>query len=239
MLLEAFRALLQFTTVLPIGRPADFRCFARHSWLYPLAGYVIGGCAAVITFFVRDPVLAAAIGIATVILLSGANHFDGLLDLGDALMAHGSPEARIRALTDHSCGAGALTAGVLVTLLAFASLVSLHPFFWAIIVAEVGAKFSMAAITACGTPFREGLHATLHAGARPYFPLCAAALCIPILFFPLSPARAAATIAAMVLVPVLVIALGNRLFGGVNGDLTGASNEVTRAAILLAMAVCS
>ncbi|MDD1682010.1 MAG: adenosylcobinamide-GDP ribazoletransferase, partial [Methanoregula sp.] len=40
--MKALLALLQFTTVLPLGKPQEFDTFARHSWIYPLAGYVIG-----------------------------------------------------------------------------------------------------------------------------------------------------------------------------------------------------
>ena len=39
-------ALLQFNTIIPLGKPADFDAFAKHSWIYPLAGYVTGFLAA-------------------------------------------------------------------------------------------------------------------------------------------------------------------------------------------------
>ena len=93
----------------------------------------------------------------------------------------------------------------------------------------------MAVITTFGRPFRQGLHSTLHAEARPVFSLYAAVLCLPILLFPLSPGRIAGAVVMMIAVPTLLLAMGNRLFGGVNGDIAGASNEITRAAILLSM----
>ena len=45
--MKSVRALLQFTTILPLGEPADFDAFAQRSWLYPFAGYVAGAVAAV------------------------------------------------------------------------------------------------------------------------------------------------------------------------------------------------
>ena len=45
--MKAVKALLQFTTILPLGKPADFDCFAAHSWLYPIAGYITGLIAAI------------------------------------------------------------------------------------------------------------------------------------------------------------------------------------------------
>ncbi|MGB9175357.1 MAG: adenosylcobinamide-GDP ribazoletransferase, partial [Methanoregula sp.] len=103
--MSAILSLLQFATILPLGKPQDFEKFARNSWLYPLAGYVIGCLAAVPVIFIADHTIGAAVAVALVLLISGAHHFDGLLDLGDGLMAHGDQEKRVRALTDRQVGA--------------------------------------------------------------------------------------------------------------------------------------
>ena len=117
--MRPFLSLLQFTTILPLGKPQEFDHFARYSWLYPVAGYVIAFLVAVPVFFITDRTLAAAVAVAGVIILSGAHHFDGLLDFGDGLMAHGDHEKRTRALTDRYVGAGGIAAGLVVTLLLF------------------------------------------------------------------------------------------------------------------------
>ena len=104
-------ALLQFCTTLPLGRVVDFEHFARRSYLYPIAGYIIGGVAAIVTFWIASPSVGAAVAIAAVLLLSGCNHFDGLLDLGDGLMAHGGRSKRITAMTDRATGAALLRRG--------------------------------------------------------------------------------------------------------------------------------
>ena len=98
--MKILKSLLQFTTILPLGKPQDLEPFARHSYLYPVAGYVIGALVALPVFFIVDHTIAAAVAIALIMLISGAHHFDGLLDFGDGLMAHGDREKRNRALTD-------------------------------------------------------------------------------------------------------------------------------------------
>ncbi|MDD1718762.1 MAG: adenosylcobinamide-GDP ribazoletransferase, partial [Methanoregulaceae archaeon] len=118
--MKSIRSLLQFCTILPLGEHADFDQFACRSYLYPIAGYVIGGLTALLVFWVRDPPIAAGLAIASVLILSGCHHFDGLLDLGDGLMAHGSREKRISALTDRQIGAGGVAAGIIILLLTFA-----------------------------------------------------------------------------------------------------------------------
>jgi adenosylcobinamide-GDP ribazoletransferase len=237
MLLKPLRALLQFTTIIPMGKTADFTSFARWSWLYPIAGYLIGALTAVGIFWIEKPLLAAAGAVSLLLLITGAHHFDGLLDLGDGLMVHGGQEKRRIALTDRQIGAGGVALGASTLLITFASLASLEKLWAAIIVAEVAAKFSMAFLTAYGTPFREGLHSVLHAGARSWFPVLSALLCVPLILLPVAPIRLAGAALVMLIVPAFILVLSNRLFGGVNGDVVGASNELTRALVLAAMVV--
>lgn len=236
MALDALRALFQFCTILPLGRPADFDTFARHSWLYPLAGYVIGGIAAGVAFLLGGhPGLAAAAAVATAIIVSGANHFDGLLDLGDGLMAHGSREKRVTALTDRQIGAGGVACGLLTTLLAVEGLSAAWSVPFVILTAEVCAKLAMAWITALGAPFHDGIHAYLHSFAKKRFVIYALVLVIPLFLLPLGPALIGRALLVTALVVALLVGLATRLFGGVNGDVAGASNEITRAAVALAL----
>ena len=66
MRMKPILSLLQFTTILPLGKPQNFEAFARHSYLYPLAGYVIGFLVAIPVFFIADRTIAAAVTIAAV-----------------------------------------------------------------------------------------------------------------------------------------------------------------------------
>jgi len=228
-------SLIQFSTILPLGKQQDLEQFARHSYLYPIAGYLIGGIVALAVFFIPDHTIAAAIAIAGLLLLTGAHHFDGLLDLGDALMAHGDREKRIRALTDIHIGAGGVALGIAVTVLLFAGLQASSSIVWSLIIGEVCAKFSMAFLTAYGAPFQQGIHSYLHQFSHPYFPALAALLCIPLILLPVSPLKLAGAGIMMVLCPTVLLLISRRMFGGVNGDVVGASNEITRACVILAM----
>jgi adenosylcobinamide-GDP ribazoletransferase len=230
-------SLLQFTTILPLGKPQDLGSFARHSYIYPCAGYIIGGIIALPVFFIADRIIASAVAIAALFLITGVHHFDGLLDLGDGLMAHGDKEKRIRALTDRQVGAGGVAAGIAVTVLLFAGLMASSSIIVAVIIGEVCAKFSMAFLTAYGNPFREGIHSYLHKFSKPFFPFIAALFCIPLVFLPVSPVQITGSFLTMVLCPVLLLIVSKRLFGGINGDIVGASNELTRACVIVVVAL--
>ena len=237
MRMKPLISLLQFTTILPLGKPQDLESFARHSYIYPCAGYIIGGIIAFPVFFIADRIIASALAIAALLLITGVHHFDGLLDLGDGLMAHGDKERRIRALTDRQVGAGGVAFGIAVTLLLFAGLIASSSIIVAVLIGEVCAKFSMAFLTAYGTPFREGIHSYLHTFSKPSYPFIAALFCIPLVFLPVSPVQITGAFLTMVLCPALLLSISKRLFGGINGDIVGASNELTRACVIIVIAL--
>ncbi len=230
-------ALLQFCTSLPLGKSVEFEHFARRSYLYPLAGYVIGGIAAGITSWIGSPVVGAAVAIAVVLVLSGCTHFDGLLDFGDGLMAHGSREKRVVAMTDRATGAGAVAAGMVVTLIAFAALQNAAHLPAAILAAEVSAKVAMSYLTTLGPPFREGIHSYLRGFARPWFLVPATLLALPLFLLPLPRVSVALALAVAAGIAAVMMLLARQLFGGVNGDVVGAANEITRAGVLLLLAL--
>jgi adenosylcobinamide-GDP ribazoletransferase len=233
--MKALIALLQFATILPLGKPRDINHFAHHSYLYPLAGYVIGGIVALIVYWIPNQTIAAAVAVAGLLILSGCHHFDGLLDFGDAVMAQGDRERRIRALTDKQVGAGGVALGIIITLVLFAGLQASGLIMSAIIIGEVCAKYSMAFLTAAGTPFKEGIHSYLHGFSRPYFSALAFVLCLPLVLLPVPSFKLAAAFILMVLCPIILLLISKRLFGGVSGDVVGASNEITRAVVILGM----
>lgn len=235
---EGIRALLQFTTILPVGKPADFEAFAKRSYLYPLAGYLIGAIAALPLILIQSPMAAAAVSLGLILLVSGCNHFDGLLDLGDGLMAHGSRETRIRALTDRRVGAGGVALGLLITLISFGSLTSLALIPFAIVVAEVSAKVSMATLTAAGRPFRDGIHSFLFWQGRPWFVAAAWLLTLPLFLLPIPWIVIVSGLFGSSVATLVLLFGADRLFGGINGDVVGAANEIIRAVCLLVM-VCA
>lgn len=235
--MKAILSMLQFTTTLPLGRPQDLGHFARRSYQYPLAGYVIGALVALPVYFIANQTIAAAVAVALLILITGAHHFDGLLDFGDGLMTHGDREKRIRALTDRNVGAGAIALAITTTLLLFAGLLESASIICAIVIGEVCAKYSMAFLTAYGKPFHEGMHSYLHQFSQPGFPVISFLLCLPLFLLPVAPIKIFGALILMLICPIVLLEISNRLFGGVNGDVAGASNEITRALVIVGIAL--
>jgi adenosylcobinamide-GDP ribazoletransferase len=130
-----------------------------------------------------------------------------------------------------------VAAGIAITLLLFAGLHAATSIAAAIIIGEVCAKFSMVFLTVFGKPFHEGIHSYLHGFSRPYFPFLSALLCLPLFLLPVDPLKIAGAFLVMILCPAILLFIAKRVFGGVNGDVAGASNEICRACVVLAIVI--
>jgi len=239
----------------------DMECLtdsAKLMWLFPLVGALLGLLAGVfgwVVGLVLPTLVVGALSLGVLLLLTGLHHTDGLLDLGDAVMCHGTAERKIEVMHDQLTGAGAIGLGVmtyLVTAFAFVSVaasgsISVFGIFSVpvivsgLIVAELGAKLSMVVATWSGravhkgmnSPFMDAMHGK-HGDARLVAALALSfAVAIPLLglagFF---------SVFAAVLGGFLMVAIAHRHFGGVTGDVLGATNEIVRlvcVVVLLAM----
>lgn len=95
----------------------------------------------------------------------------------------------------------------------------------------------MAVLTLFGKPFHDGLHAALHKQAKTWFIIPATLLMIPAFLLPLPWEAKGAAGVVLVLLPFCMQYLANRLFGGVNGDVTGATGEIGRCALLTILVI--
>jgi adenosylcobinamide-GDP ribazoletransferase len=224
---------------------------ARHMWAFPLVGAFLGLVAGVfgwVVGFVLPSLVVGALALAVLLLLTGLHHTDGLLDFGDAVMVHGTPERKIEVMHDQLTGSGAIGLSImtyLVSAFAFVSVagsgsrplallfgnVSLPLVITGLITAELCAKLAMVAATWAGkavhkgmnSPFMDAMHSP-SGNAR-----LAAAVAVSLLVaVPLLGWAGLATVLAALLAGLAMVAIAHRHFGGVTGDVLGATNELTR-----------
>ena len=253
--IKTFRDLLSFFTIIPLGKTEDFvLTTAEHISLFPLIGAFVGLLGAAyffasnfvtsyllvfINFFVQVPaelllkLIPATMTVAFLLVLTGLQHFDGLVDLGNALGLGNLEERRAAAHRWVVSYKGALLA-IVVESLAFVGLVFLswENAFLSLIVSEVGAKLAIVTIAVVGKPTHKGLGSIFLENAKrkssiiAYF--IAALIAVPLLGF-----IGVSIILISVLFGVLMGWVGKSIFGGVSGDMMGATNEVVRAAVLV------
>ncbi len=265
--IKTFRDLLSFLTIIPVGGKEDFiLTTAENVWLFPLIGGFIGllgafyfvGSNIVVSFIlglagnivalpiaVLGNLIPAAMTIAFLSVLTGLQHFDGLIDLGNAIGLRNVHDRKMKAHAWTVTYAGAVLA-LAVEFLAFAGLFLVNPgyAFGAVIAAEVSAKLAMVTIVWAGKPTHKGLGSIFLAKAKNKLNVAAYAFAVLIAFacFGLFGNLVLGLASVGMVLVSIPVAFGMRkvsdnVFGGVSGDMIGATNEVARAVTLVLLAV--
>ncbi len=212
----------------------------------PLLGLVTGlpGAVVLLAANVVSPGVAATLALGAVLLAAGLHHADGVLDVGDALMAHGAPDRRREVLADTRVGIGGLGALFLVyapTIGALAALCAASPgrAALALFAGEVSARSAMLLTLAFGepadarsssVPFVKTLSGPRRTGS------IVVALLAPLPFLLATGALAPLAILTAPLVTLGALRIAASKFGGIGGDLVGATGEACRAVLLVLLA---
>lgn len=241
MIGRALRGGLGFLTRIPVSHDGRaWVAFQETPLTFPAVGYVVGGLVALPVFVgasigLPTPV-TATLALATLYLLTGANHVDGLADCGDASVVH-TVEERREVLKDTDTGVGALLAaglGLVGTALGLLAVLGLPPLAAAglVVASEVGAKLGMATIACLGRAIHDGFGASFTGRASPELLTGPLLVALPAAALTgISPAAPVAVLAALATALLLLQWARSRL-GGVNGDVFGASNELGRLVAL-------
>jgi adenosylcobinamide-GDP ribazoletransferase len=265
--IKTFRDLLSFLTIIPMGGKEDFIfTTAENMYLFPLIGGFIGilaglyflGSSVIVVFLLGlvnriivlptglfASLLPAAMTIAFLSVITGLQHFDGLIDLGNAAGLRNVHDRKMVAHAWTVTYSGAVLA-LFVEFIAFLALFFINPLFAfaAILTAEVAAKLSMVTIVWVGKPSHKGLGSIFLSKAKKKLNavayLIAGLIAFPFLTLTIGPLVGLIGIGiVLVSIPVAFVMekVSKKVFGGVSGDMIGATNEVARAATLVLFAI--
>lgn len=126
---HALRLAVQFLTIVPVpGADAPTPAqFGRAVALFPLVGLLLGLFGLLVDAAARllwPAGVSTALTLASLVVITGALHFDGLLDTCDGLFLW-KPERRLEVMRDSRVGGFAVAGGLLLYLVKFAALASL------------------------------------------------------------------------------------------------------------------
>jgi len=265
--IKTFRDLLSFLTIIPMGGKEDFIfTTAENMYLFPLIGGFIGllaglyffGSSIVVAFLLGlanhiialptgllATLLPAAMTIAFLSVITGLQHFDGLIDLGNAVGLRNVHDRKMVAHAWTVTYSGAVLA-LVVEFAAFIGLFFINPIFafGAILAAEVGAKLSMVTIVWVGKPSHKGLGSIFLSKAKKKLNAVAYVIAVVIVFpffaLTVNPRMGLVGVGMVLIsIPIAFVMekVSERIFGGVSGDMIGATNEVARSVTLVLFAV--
>jgi adenosylcobinamide-GDP ribazoletransferase len=243
--LKPIQSVLAFLTILPVGKQnQDIYYIAKNMYLFPVAGLVIGSIIGAMALGISNflhPLLIGFLVTGGLIIITGVHHTDALSDFADGLMTKGSKEAKHKAMLDPAVG----SAGVAVLVMYFVGMIIVFnigfasglAIFTSIITAEVIAKYVMVLLANRGVSAWEGFNSPFIATMKDKM-LAATGIMVAIVGFASSYAGFAALAISLILAQLLKY-VSSKSFGGISGDVLGASNEITRLSSLMVLSSLS
>jgi len=236
-MLREIGSVFSFLTIIPTSN-ANLETIAKYMYLFPIVGIVIGlvvgGFGYGLWYIGLEPLVVGLLVMAAIALITGIHHTDGLADFADGLMAKGSKEKKLKAMKDLSVGSAGIVTVVLyiVGMIIALSLTEGYMLFQAILVSEIMAKFSMVLMASTSRSAALGSNS-------PFLKFMdkkklVVATILTILVITLTAGSTGVIVfGAGIAITFFLVAISNRSFGGITGDVFGATNELIRLSSLL------
>lgn len=253
----SLKAMFSFFTMIRLDiTQDDMDAMDRRFWMVPTVGALYGLMAAammVLLTYHIDPLVASVITFFAIFAFNRFLHIDGMIDVGDGMIVAGTKEDHLRALKDTRIGAGGMAFALMVILISITTASALTGAMIALFMfaAEVLAKVGMVTAAAFGEP-GDGMAGNSVRNTTPLSLLYASILAItlivmfgafvhmlheytelPVMLMDDWLVFLMISFIVSVLTGLVMAKVAKKNFGMVNGDVLGATNEITRATVLL------
>ena len=236
-MLKEIGSVFSFLTIIPTAS-SNLETVAKYMYLFPIVGIVIGLLVGSIGFglsFFLDPLIVSLLVVASLTLITGIHHTDGLADFADGLMKKGTKEKKLAAMKDLATGSAGIVAIVLylVGLIVAISLSTGFQLFLAIFLSEIMAKFSMVLMASLGKSASMGSNSPFVRLMKNRKKLAVTTIITLIPLIVLGGTTGLIIFVAGTTLTLFLVAISTRSFGGITGDVLGSTNELSRLASLL------
>jgi len=236
-MLKEISSVFSFLTIIPSNN-TNLETVARYMHVFPIIGIAIGLLIGSIGFglsFFLEPLIVALLVVASIAIITGIHHTDGLADFADGLMTRGTKEKKRNAMKDLSTGSAGIVSVVLsiVGVIIALSLTTGYELFQAILLSEILAKFSMVLMASIGKSAAAGSNSPFMQIMKDKKRLAVAGVITIIPLVVIGGTTGLILFGASIGVTLFLIGLSTRSIGGITGDVLGAANELTRLSSLL------
>ena len=236
-MLKQISSVFSFLTIIPTSN-ANLETIAKYMYLFPIVGIVIGLLIGSVGFGLSlflDPLIVSLLVVASIAVVTGIHHTDGLADFADGLMTKGSKEKKLKAMKDVATGSAGIVSIVLyiVGAIIALSLSSGFELFKIILLSEILAKFSMVLMASLGNSATVGSNSPFVHMMKDKRKLAIAAVITLIPSAIIGEPSGFLVLAGGIAITMFLVGISTKHFGGITGDVLGATNEIVRLASLL------
>ncbi len=239
-MLKAIGSVFSFLTIIPT-KNSNLETVAKYMYIFPIVGIIIGlivGSFALGLSLFLDPLIVALLVVGALAIITGIHHTDGLADFADGLMTNGNKEKKLQSMKDISTGSAGIVSIVLyvVGMILTLSLMNGFTLFQAILLSEILAKFSMVLQSSFGSSAAVGSNSPFVQIMKDKRRLAVAGAITLLPLVILGGTTGLLVFGVAITITFFILILSTRSFGGITGDVLGATNEITRLSSLIIFA---
>jgi adenosylcobinamide-GDP ribazoletransferase len=238
--------IISFLTIIPIGKfgkSDSLDNISKKMFLFPFIGLLIGLLTipvVLISFYLFNQFVSAFIVTIFIIVLTGIHHTDALADFADGIMVRGNKEKKYNVMHDPRIGAAgtvAISGYVIGMVIAISSITSLDRLMVAIILSEIMSKYSMVLQSHYCESAWDGYSSLFTKNMKSKKKMVIATIITLVLIVLISNMSVIGLQIFIVgiICCFIVIYISKKNFGGITGDVMGATNELVRLCSLLSL----
>lgn len=240
--LKSILGLVTFSTILPINVHTSLEHMTKLTWFWPFVHLFVGMLAAgvsliCIDIFHLNSLFTSIFTYAFLMIITGFNHVDGVMDMADGVMVYGDSAKKISVMKDSMVGVGGVMSAILVAFVTIGGISNIldYNFINGIIICEMVAKSSLLTTALTSKPI-DGI-GSYFINATTVTNYLISTIIVAILSYLLGGFAGIFALLGAILTGAVVSIIAKKNFEVANGDVLGTSNEVGRAVALLFMVI--
>jgi adenosylcobinamide-GDP ribazoletransferase len=238
--------ITSFLTIIPIGKLGKddgLENISKNMFLFPFVGLLIGLLTipvVLISFYLFNQFVSAFIVTIFLIVLTGIHHTDALADFADGIMVRGNKDKKYNVMHDPrigSAGTVAVSGYFIGMVIAISSITSLDRLMIAIILSEIVSKYAMVLQSHYCESAWDGYSSLFTKNMKSKKKMAIATIITVVLIVLISNTSLIGLQIFIVgiICCFIVIFISKKNFGGITGDVMGATNEIVRLCSLLSL----
>ena len=246
MVFKNILEIISFLTIIPIGKLSKgdgLENISKSMFLFPFIGLLIGLLTlpvVLISFYFFNQFVSAFIVTIFLIVLTGIHHTDALADFADGIMVRGNKDKKYKVMHDPrigSAGTVAVSGYFIGMVIAISSITSLERLMIAIILSEIMSKYSMVLQSHYCESAWDGYSSLFTKNMKSKKKMAIATIITIVLILLISNMSVIGLQIFIVgiICCLVVIYISKKNFGGITGDVMGATNEIVRLCSLLSL----
>ncbi len=250
MVIKSIIEMISFLTIIPVhkfSKSANLECMSKNMHLFPIIGLIIGVLSVpivIISFYFFNNLISGFLITSFLIIITGIHHTDALADFSDGLMVKGNKEKKYKVIHDPMIGSAGTVAiasyfiGMVVTISSFTGIEKLIA---SMVISEIIAKYAIVLQAFFSESAWEGYSSlfTKNMKSREKIIISTTITAILIILIGQSIQLLIQVFIIGIICCFLIIYISKKNFGGVSGDVMGATNELVRLCCLISLSPSS